>query len=320
MEIKDLAGISKPLEKLIVTISKGLGCLFTAYITKRNTTAHLQAMEDFTEVIAKSPVPIKEAEYQGNGFVVKFSSDGEILNRAKSREEFKSIKKQCNIESIISQTADELNKDEAISAEEVEEDWITRYFNIIEDISDEQMQNIWAKVLAGEIRKPKSYSLRTLELLKNLSKEEANLFNTISAYAININNQFCLLNTNELLSLAKELTYTDIINLKDSGLISNSEALCSIDFSERNSCTLINCKKLIIIEASQESSKIQLSILPFTKAGTELLAFTNPTSNNEYIMKLCNLVKASKARIHVADIEKIVGDKISYKNKNVISG
>jgi len=54
-------------------------------------------------------------------------------------------------------------------------DWFVRFFEDAGNISDEKMQEIWAKVLAGEIKQPGSFSLRTLEVLRNLSSDEAEI-------------------------------------------------------------------------------------------------------------------------------------------------
>ena len=46
------------------------------------------------------------------------------------------------------------------------------------------MREIWGRVLAGEVKRPKSYSLRTMEILRNLAKEEAALFVKASRFYI----------------------------------------------------------------------------------------------------------------------------------------
>ena len=40
-------------------------------------------------------------------------------------------------------------------------------------MSSEELQTLWGRVLAGEIKSPGTFSLRTLEFLKNTSHEEA---------------------------------------------------------------------------------------------------------------------------------------------------
>ena len=48
---------------------------------------------------------------------------------------------------------------------ELDEDWLNVTERFAEDASTEQMQNIWGRVLAGEIRKPGIYSISTLNFL-----------------------------------------------------------------------------------------------------------------------------------------------------------
>ena len=53
-----------------------------------------------------------------------------------------------------------------------------------EDVTDEEMQLLWSRVLAGETKRPKSFSLRTLDILRNLSKEEAEKFQNLCKYSL----------------------------------------------------------------------------------------------------------------------------------------
>lgn len=54
------------------------------------------------------------------------------------------------------------------------------------------MQDLWSRILTGEITNPGSFSLRTLELLKNLSKKEAETFNKIANLALTSFNSPCI--------------------------------------------------------------------------------------------------------------------------------
>ena len=71
-----------------------------------------------------------------------------------------------------------------MSSDNVDEDWITRFFNIVEDISNEQMQNLWGRILSGEIKQPSTYFLRTLEILRNISPSEAEIFRKVAELAL----------------------------------------------------------------------------------------------------------------------------------------
>ena len=59
---------------------------------------------------------------------------------------------------------------------QVDHDWTARFFSDVQDVSSEQFQDLWAKVLAGEVERPRSTSIKTLGILRNLDKENADLF------------------------------------------------------------------------------------------------------------------------------------------------
>ena len=61
-------------------------------------------------------------------------------------------------------------------AEKPEPEWVSRFFDIAAGITTEQLQYLWGRILAGEIKQPGSFSLRTLDVLRNLSRKEAESF------------------------------------------------------------------------------------------------------------------------------------------------
>jgi hypothetical protein len=82
--------------------------------------------------------------------------------------------KQSNIEAIAL-SAIPLLEDKS-SPENIENDWITNFFDKSRIISDIDMQSLWARVLAGEANTPGSFAKRTVNLLGDLDKEDAELF------------------------------------------------------------------------------------------------------------------------------------------------
>ncbi len=55
-------------------------------------------------------------------------------------------------------------------------------------ISDDEMQTLWAKVLAGEANSPGTYSKRTVNLLSDLDKKDALLFQSLCRFGWFIGN------------------------------------------------------------------------------------------------------------------------------------
>lgn len=83
-----------------------------------------------------------------------------------------------NILTVVSEAAKELPKHESISDENINPDVAIRIIENAKDVSDEYMQKLWGKLLAGEVAKPGKFSLRTLDVVKNLTSKEAQLFHS----------------------------------------------------------------------------------------------------------------------------------------------
>lgn len=74
--------------------------------------------------------------------------------------------------------------------DEINFDWIMQFFDAVGNISNEDLQLPWGKVLANEIEKPKSCSLRTLDMIRNMSSEEARTFSVLCRYVMQSGNTY----------------------------------------------------------------------------------------------------------------------------------
>lgn len=72
-------------------------------------------------------------------------------------------------------------------------DWYVRFYQASGNVSDETMQDLWAKLLAGEVSKPSTYSFKTIDVLRNLSKKDAELFQRICSCSFCNANQIPIL-------------------------------------------------------------------------------------------------------------------------------
>lgn len=95
------------------------------------------------------------------------------------------------------------------------DDFLNRWRNEAKFISDETLQYIWGRILSEEINNPKKISLRTLDVIKNLSKTEAEYFSQLSNYIVF---------DKYILNPKIENTYIfmdELYSLRDSGLMVN---------------------------------------------------------------------------------------------------
>ena len=89
---------------------------------------------------------------------------------------------QANIERIASGALPLL--EEASDPSKVDDDWIVNFFDKCRIVSNEEMQILWSKVLAGEANAPGSFSKRTISVLASLDRSDAFLFQSLCQIAV----------------------------------------------------------------------------------------------------------------------------------------
>lgn len=70
-------------------------------------------------------------------------------------------------------------------------DWFVRFYEYASNIGNEEMQILWAKVLAGEVQRPNTTSVTLLHTLSMMQQEQALAFRNVSRFALmDINDSF----------------------------------------------------------------------------------------------------------------------------------
>ena len=202
------------LEKFVEILCKGIGRWYSPIDVRRMAKAKACEISVISEALRENAdVP---AVYDNGEIVLDTQNFGELMKRAHQRMTYQELVKQNNIESVIGMAYQAIGNEEKVTDEPVDEDWILRFFNSVQDVSSAEMQRIWAGILAGEIRRPSSFSLRTLETLHNISKDEAELFQRIHKYIIKNGKKRYIPNEDVLLQNAG-INYSDIVRLEECG-------------------------------------------------------------------------------------------------------
>jgi len=101
--------------------------------------------------------------------------------------------------------------------EKIDVDWTSKFMKHAGDASNEEMQSLWAKILAGEANKSGSFSKRTLNIVSQISKNEAELFSTMCRYST-IFGPIIYDHEDEIYT-RNNISFDTIRALKDAGLI-----------------------------------------------------------------------------------------------------
>ncbi len=191
--------------------------------------------------------------------------------------------------------------DEAVSDEKVNDDWLNRFNAIIEEISDDTMQNVWALILSGEIKQPKSFSLRTLDVVKNMTKEEADLY--VNAMQYMCLDHFVLTETEYGMNL------DDVIRLIDMGVMSPDDLERSVSLNKGDNIIGRDPEHILIAKNESEGKiLVKFKGRRLTKAGEEMENLVKDKKDNLELYKFV-AEKLKKAGASQVSIHKVVARK-----------
>ena len=126
----------------------------------------------------------KAREYVATLNERKSGSRGTISNDVVQKAAgFQASKRLMNIGAIAGHAAEELG-DTEVPDHDPDPDWVARFFDGAQDVSSEELQKLWGKILAGEIKSPGQTSLRTLSILRDMTQQEAKDFLDLMRFRI----------------------------------------------------------------------------------------------------------------------------------------
>lgn len=156
------------------------------------------------------------------------------------------------------------------------QDFINRWKNEAKLISTETAQEIWGRVLAEEVNAPGSISLRTLDIIKNLSQQEATNFNKACKYVVF--DKVILDNTKNTPLSAEEFT-----SIRDAGLIASytqgiyrsskwSDVNIKLENDKILDAAYLTIGKFFVLaeKTDMDTSKLKFTYWELTSAGKEL--------------------------------------------------
>lgn len=237
--------------------------------------AQVEAYQRQIETVSEGKKTIEAAkvekiveEIKGDtGFIVNEKLLRVTANRLVAEE----VKKQINMENILAQVLPLLNEKTA-RPQDVDEDLLNDFLNRFKNVSNLDLQKYWAKLLAQEVNNPNSVSKKTLNVLSNMGKYDAELFEKLSSLVITIDGDPYLLHSLINLSL-DDIYYLDEIGLvhKPSGVICSgakeNPPLVKIEY---------NCNYIGVFKWTHQSHRVE----SLTKVGKDIYFISAKTINN----------------------------------------
>jgi len=226
-----------------------------------------------------------------------------LLQRAQRRERMHKERQQTNLETIMRLALDFCP--EHVASQEVDPDWFQQFCDLVVNISNPGMQQLWAKILSAEIATPGSFSLRTLFTLQQMSYKEALALQRAASLTCRVRQQdsghiyFGYLRKPSLWQLLSGrrkavlnvsqfgLTYPQILSLTELNLLYPGE-IESGELDPAQPLLLLYHQQQLQCQA--KSSGLVLQYYKFTPMGVELLPLLNSQANPAYLQALKSLL------------------------------
>ena len=176
-----------------------------------------------------------------------------------------------------------------ITDETVSKTFFNRWRKEAEQIDEQEMRDWWARILVEETRKTNSISVRTLDMAKNISHAEAEIF----ARVLRGRCENAIFTNRKGLSACG--TFGDIITLQDAGLIKPERAIRSfegavdLEHPTRYSVHLGFDEVMIVCE----SKNLNIPCYLLTSAGYELSKIATINQCVDDIKTICKIVEES---------------------------
>ena len=272
----------------------------------------------------KDGLLLKDAHGNQIGFspsfnILKPSKNGvSIINVGQGMKEFLEYYNETlvpqqikNMEDIARKTFEEASKNP--SEKEIDKDFVMKYIEESRNISDEDIQDIWVKLLVHGSKKGKGVSKRTLDIIKNMTSQEAKTFEKIASLALN--------ETIIPKSFKGDYDWLSMSLLQDIGLVKAGDfTVNTINIPAGVHLAYHNNNTVIAIEnTGAKEIPIEIECQVLTSEGAELKEALSISISDENIIKFATKLKEknknSYIKIKAHRIKSVSGRSISYEGQ-----
>lgn len=253
----------------IVNIRKPLDVLKNALLDSC-PGSHLNALEKWFVHVDQRLLDVQTDK--SNIAYLKNECAKEINEVIHARRDVREI---SNVVSVYSFAINELKKLPGDECKDLDPDWTTAFYDSAKGSSDEAIQVLWGKNLAGEITHHGKFYKRTLSILKNMESEEAKHFvelvllliakETVPEFIFQ-NNEF--------------FQYNDLQTLMDCGIVNSSDGLYT--YTGLDQVILPGFK---LVSKNNDVKELYLEGFALTDAGLQLSQLIDCNHADENYMK-----------------------------------
>lgn len=251
--------------------------------------------------------------------LVPVARSAQLLEMAQVASNADTARRILNTAAILDKAKDEAGPtpDAEVSDKPVDPDWFIRWRLNAREVSDEEMQQVWAKVLAGEIKQPGSYSLRTLHFLSQMSKPEASFIEQMA--------RLCL---EDIIFRADRnvpfphIQFSDLLRLEELGLIVGGSTGDSIHVEIQSirpdiySALLLGRGHILIFEKDDAQATLRVPAAKITSTFRELLNVIRVPSDPEHMKGVGKHLAAQGFKAKITRVTTVISGRVFWKDSD----
>lgn len=186
--------------------------------------------------------------------------------------------------------------DEVVEDCQPDTDWMTHFINDGQDVSSEELQELWARILAQEVRDPGAISRRTLTALKHLSRDDAERFAALRPFILTGTKSAGVIPAVPSESRKGDLSVLNVDNLirvQDSGLMVHDTMLKSTYSSSKfphssddSELAFAGYQNGFLVFPTDAGGSVSVPVMPLTTAGSELAGIIPATDPHMQFLRV----------------------------------
>jgi len=219
------------------------------------------------------------------------------------------VRREINITKAVVAAEVDLETDSSFPPEEsVSEDWLFRWRDGAATVSGEDLQSLWGRVLAGEVRSPGTFSLRTLEFLRNLSQSEARVIERVAPFVV----QGTIFRDPEVLSSVHGIRFDELLALQELGLLSGLDGI-GLQMEWRTQLAgvigfhrlLRGRGRVLLVKHSETERTLELKVFTVTTMGQQVFPLANAQVNEQWLRLVGQEIKAMGFDVSIGGYQEI---------------
>jgi len=317
-----------PGEKLVIrlwdTVEKGFGGLLRPWQIRRTGRARIDVRREEQLRLAQTEQDIQDIQsgrkvFNENGQVIEVSErNGErssrdepfltkLVTTAQKNLISREMRSEVNVaKALLNAEADLQDDPQEPPDRDVDQDWLYRWRDYASEVSDAELQTLWGRVLAGEVKSPGKFSLRTLEFLRNLSKEEAREIEKLAPFVVDA--EYVFKGDSSILE-SEGITLGFLLSLQDLRILDAQvrglKRTLRSTTSDKFLVGLVAYSRVLVITHDDAKRKVAMEVYRLTSLGKEVLQLGKFVPHEPYLRSIGRTIRNQGYKVVIARYEQV---------------